>query len=54
MHLQAGAKHHDIARSHPDPAADRRNSAADGQQNQDRIGGHRDEADPRQVLFAGP
>src|SRR5271169_4925117 len=33
MYLHTGAKDHKIARSHPDPAQDRRNSAADGQQN---------------------
>jgi hypothetical protein len=43
----------DLARAHRDPAPDRRRSAADRQQDQDRVGGHRDKGDPRQVLLGG-
>jgi hypothetical protein len=42
---------HDLARSHPEPAPDRRRFAAARQRNQDHLGRHRDNGDPRQALL---
>ncbi|MGA8382363.1 MAG: hypothetical protein WB710_14675, partial [Stellaceae bacterium] len=49
----ARADDHALTRAHPDPAPDRRGCAADRKPHQDHVGGHRDEADPRQLLIRG-
>jgi hypothetical protein len=51
MHALIRAEGDDLARARADPAPDRRRSAANRQQDQDGVGGHRDKGDPRQVLL---
>jgi hypothetical protein len=53
MHTLTRAESDDLARSHPDPAPDRRRSTAHRQRDQNRVCGHRDKGDPRQVLLGG-
>jgi len=53
MHTLVRAESDDLARAHRDPAPDRRSSAADRLQDQDRVRRHRDKGDPRQVLLCG-
>lgn len=47
----AGAQGHDVAGSHTDPAPDRGRSIAEWHHNQDHVGRHGDERDPRQVFL---
>src|ERR1700720_468030 len=49
--MLAWAEGHDLARPHPAPAPDQARSTTDRQRNQDQVGRHRDEGNPRQLLL---
>jgi len=53
VHPLAWAEGHELARPNPDSAPARRSSAAHGKRNQEHVGWHRDDGDPRQLLLGG-